>query len=53
MQTVPNTQLLDYIICPLLGPDVGKITITLKALMEHPSVPLIKNKVWYWEHDIS
>jgi len=38
---------------PMLGPDVAKMTIKLRALMEYPSVPLIKNKLRYWGHDIS
>jgi hypothetical protein len=37
----------------MLGPDVANMSIKLKALVEHPSGPLIKNKVWYWKHDIS
>jgi len=40
--------------CPVLGPDVAKMTIKLKALMEHSSFPIKKIiKVWYWEHYIS
>jgi hypothetical protein len=39
----------------MLGPDVAKTTIKLKAHVELPSVPIIiiKKKVCYWEHDIS
>jgi hypothetical protein len=39
--------------CPMLGPDVAKMTIKLKALMKHSSVPIKNNKIGYSEHDIS